>query len=283
MMKLSKNQIHEQIEDAESLPDLLLEAIDYLQLFYQKQSRPESQLQERLDEIYCEYRQSRTYWHTQDELIYGAKVAWRNSTHCTGRIFQEFLNVRDLRYLTTDEDIFAAIVDHIQQTTNSGEICSTISVFAPDTPGQLGIRIWNSQLIRCAGYRQANGSILGDPAQIKFTELCQHLGWQGQGSGFDLLPLVIQMPGQKPHWFELPLDIVMDVPIVPPQFDWFSELGLKWHILPAVSDWRLEIGGVSYSCAPFDVWHLSAEMGIQEMQDFRLKPNFFPQAIPLGR
>lgn len=111
--------------------------------------------------------------------------------------------MRDLRHLTTAEDIFAAIVEHIQQATNGGNIRSTISIFAPDSPGVPGIRIWNPQLIRYAGYRQANGSIVGDPAQAELTE-CQHFGWQGQGTQFDILPLIIQMPGQKPQLFEIP-------------------------------------------------------------------------------
>lgn len=99
---------------------------------------------------------------TEDELIYGAALAWRNSTRCIGRIFWESLRVRDLRHLTTAEDIFAAIVDHIQQATNGGNIRPTISIFAPDSPGVPGIRIWNPQLIRYAGYRQADGSIVGE-------------------------------------------------------------------------------------------------------------------------
>lgn len=256
-MELSPKQIRERIEDAESLPMLLLEASDYLRLFYQEQSLPEDRLQERLVEICRDYRRSRTYWQSEDELIYGAKVAWRNSTRCIGRIFWESLKVRDLRHLTTAEEIFAAIVEHILQATNGGNIRSTISIFAPDSPGQPGIRIWNPQLIRYAGYRQADNSVVGDPAQVELTELCQHLGWQGQGTQFDILPLIIQIPRQKPQWFELPKEVVMEVPITHPDYEWFAELDLKWHALPAVSDWRLEIGGISYSCAPFSDRFLS--------------------------
>lgn len=268
-MELDNKQIREQIAEAESLPFLLLEAIDYLRLFYQEQSLPEAQLQERLAEIYQNYRRSHTYWQTQDELIYGAKVAWRNSTRCIGRIFWESLIVRDLRHLTTAEGIFTAIVDHLQQATNGGNIRSTISIFAPNSPGQPGIRIWNPLLIRYAGYRQADGAIIGDPAQAELTELCQRLGWQGQGTAFDVLPLIIQMPGQKPQWFELPPEVVMEVPITHPEYGWFAELGLKWHALPAVSDWRLEIGGISYSCAPFNGWYMSAEIGARNFGDVK--------------
>ncbi len=258
-MELSSEQIREQMEDAESLPMLLLEAIGYLRLFYQEQSLPASQLQERLAEIYREYRGSRTYWQTEEELTYGAKVAWRNSSRCIDRIFWESLIVRDLRHLTRAAEIFDAIVEHLQLATNSRNIRSTISIFAPDLPGQSGIRIWNPLLICYAGYRQTDGTIIGDPAQTELTEICQQFGWQGQGTQFDVLPLIIQMPGQKPQWFELPPEAVMEVPIIHPEYDWFANLGLKWHALPAVSNWRLEIGGISYSCAPFSGWYRSAE------------------------
>ncbi|MEP0873643.1 nitric oxide synthase oxygenase [Trichocoleus desertorum AS-A10] len=266
-MKLNNNQTWEQVAKAESLPTLLLDAIDYLPLLYQEQSLPESQLQERLAEIYREYRRSHTYWQTEKELVYGAKVAWRNSTGCIGRIFWETFNVRDLRHLATAEEIFEAIVDHLYQATNGGNIRSTISIFAPVAPGQPGIRIWNSQLIRYAGYRQPDGSIIGDPEQAEFTELCHRFGWKGQGSPFDVLPLVIQMPGQRPQWFELPKAAVMEVPIVHPDYEWFAELGLKWHALPALANWRLEIGGISYSCAPFNGWYMSTEIGARNFGD----------------
>jgi nitric-oxide synthase, bacterial len=266
-MKLSNHQIREQIAEAESLPTLLLDAIEYLRLFYQEQSLPETQMQERLTEIYHDYQRSQTYWQTKDELVYGAKVAWRNSTRCIGRIFWETLNVRDLRHLTSAEEIFAAIVEHIDLSTNGGNIRSTISIFAPNASGQPGIRIWNAQLIRYAGYRQPDGSTIGDPDQAEFTELCQHLGWKGRGSRFDVLPLVIQIPGQKPQWFELPQAVVMEVPIVHPDYEWFAELELKWHALPAVSTWCLEIGGISYSCAPFSGWYMSAEIGARNLGD----------------
>ncbi len=257
-----------QFEQVE-LPTLLLEAIDYLRLFHQEQWLLESQLQKRLAEIHQDYRRSRTYWQTEEELAYGAKVAWRNSSRCIGRIFWESLTVRDLRHLTTAEEIFAAIVEHIQLATNGGNIRSTISVFAPDLPGQSGIRIWNPLLIRYAGYRQTDGTIVGDPDQVKLTKICQHFGWQGQGTPFDVLPLIIQMPGQKPQWFELPPDVVMEVPIAHPEYDWFAELGLKWHALPTISDWRLEIGGISYSAAPFNGWYMSAEIGARNFGDVK--------------
>lgn len=251
----------------EAWPTLLLEATDYLQLFYRERAQPESHVEARLAEVYQEYRRSRTYWQTPEELAYGAKVAWRNSANCIGRIFWQSLIVRDLRHLTTAREIFAALVEHIELATNNGSIRPHISIFAPQQPGKKGIRIWNPQLIRYAGYRQADGKVVGDPAQCEFTEICQHLGWTGRGTQFDVLPLIIQMPDRPPEWFEIPSKVILEVPLSHPDYPWFADLGLKWHALPAVSDWRLEIGGICYPTAPFSGWYMCTEIGARNLGD----------------
>lgn len=48
---------------------------------------------------------------------------------------------------------------------------STITVFRQRTDGQHDLRVWNSQLIRYAGYKLADGTIIGDPASVDFTEV----------------------------------------------------------------------------------------------------------------
>jgi nitric-oxide synthase, bacterial len=243
------------------------EAEDYLKLFCKEQNLSELSLWARLAEVKAELRHSDTYWQTTAELAYGAKVAWRNSVQCIGRIFWQSLTVRDMRHLSTADEIFAALVEHIQLATNGGSIRPTITIFAPNQ-GSQGIRIWNPLLIRYAGYRQPDGSIVGDPAQVEFTELLQRMGWAGgAGTPFDLLPLAIQMPGQRPQIFELPPEIVLEVPLTHPDYPWFAELGLKWHALPAVSNMRLEIGGISYSAAPFNGWYMGAEIGSRNLGD----------------
>lgn len=63
----------------EALPTLLLEATDYLQLFYREQHHLEPRIEARLAEVDREYRRSQTYTQTTAELSYGAKVAWRNT------------------------------------------------------------------------------------------------------------------------------------------------------------------------------------------------------------
>lgn len=265
-----------------TISPILSEAIDYLNLFHTEQQLSLTLIPERLQDIQREIQKTGTYWQTTEELTYGAKLAWRNSTRCIGRIFWQSLIVRDLRHLSSAAEIFAGIVEHIKLATNGGSLRSVISIFAPNQPEKPGIRIWNPLLIRYAGYQQTDDSILGDPAQVKFTQICERLGWSAPKTKtpFDILPLIIQMPGQKPELFELHPDIVLEVPISHPNYPWFAELGLKWHALPAVSDLCLEIGGISYSAAPFNGWYMGTEIGSRNFGDVK-RYNLLPKIAEL--
>ncbi|TRZ05229.1 hypothetical protein HGM15179_021878, partial [Zosterops borbonicus] len=48
---------------------------------------------------------------------------------------------------------------------------------------------------------------------------------------------------------------------------WFSELGLRWHALPAVSNLLLEIGGLEFPAAPFNGWYMGTEIGSRNLCD----------------
>jgi len=225
-------------------------------------------LLDRLRQVQDEIERTGTYEQSTDELAHGARVAWRNSTRCIGRLFWHALEVRDLRHLTTAEEVFDACVEHLRLATNHGRIRAMITVFAPQTPGKPGIRIWNPQLIRYAGYRQPDGRILGDPAHIHLTDYLLRLGWEaGERTPFDVLPLIIQTPGRHPQIFDLPRDAVLEVPIRHPTYSWFQTLGLKWHALPVISNMRLEIGGISYAAAPFNGWYMGTEIGARNFGD----------------
>ena len=75
-----------------------------------------------------------------------------------------------MRHLATEEEIFQSCAEHLRVAYNSGKIQPTITVFSPVVPGGVGIRIWNSQLIRYAGYSQGGGSVIGDPLNIALTD-----------------------------------------------------------------------------------------------------------------
>jgi nitric-oxide synthase, bacterial len=221
----------------------------------------------RWSQVRNQIRDGQSDYLAREELEYGAKVAWRNSTRCVGRLAWENLVVRDLRHLNTPELVFAALLDHIRLSTNCGRIVPMISVFAAGSFDKKRVRIWNRQLIGYAAYLETDGSILGDPINLSFTQRIEALGWKPSSRGrFDLLPIVIEMDGTV-RWFDLPADAVLEVSIRHPRYDWFELLDLKWFALPAVSGMRLEIGGVTFPSAPFSGWYVGSEIGARDLAD----------------
>ena len=248
-----------------SSSSILKEAREYLDVLHQERICSASSRQR---EIEGEIAARGTYHQTFEELEHGARIAWRNSTRCVGRKYWPSLAVRDCRHLESPEEMFAVLVDHIRLSTNGGTIRPMITVLAPQEPDRPGIRIWNEQLIRYAGYRQPDGSILGDPRQVELTEIARHLGWKReQRTPFDLLPVILQMPSGELRLFELPADAVLEVEISHPDHPWFAELGLKWHALPAISGMLLDIGGVRYTAAPFSGWYMLTEVAARNFAD----------------
>jgi nitric-oxide synthase len=222
---------------------------------------------QRWPQIESEIERTGRYWQTPEELAFGAKTAWRNSTRCIGRLHWQNLVIRDCRALSSAEEIFSALVDHIGLSTSRGAIVPMISIFAPKHGEEHPVRIWNRQLIEYAGHPQRDGSVLGDPLNAEFTEAVYRLGWTREQPGrFDLLPVVIETP-QELRCFDWPAGLILEVPIRHPHHSWFQELQLKWYALPAVSGMRLEIGGVSYPAAPFSGWYVGTEVGARDLAD----------------
>ena len=56
-------------------------------------------------------------------------------------------------------------------TSSRPRVSSAITVFPQRAPGRGDFRIWNTQLVRYAGYRQQDGSVRGDPANVEITEV----------------------------------------------------------------------------------------------------------------
>lgn len=240
------------------------DAIHFLQQFAQETGRCPLN---RLGEVLQALSTAGTYEMTAAELEFAAKIGWRNNTRCIGRLFWRGLTVRDLRHLRTEDEIFEALVDHLREATNGGKLRPMITVFAPRQPDEPGIRIWNNQLIRYAGYRQTSGTVIGDPANVELTQQLIALGWEAKGGQFDVLPLAIELPGRAPKLYEIPKDAVLEVPLTHPDYDWFADLGLKWHALPAISDMMLDAGGLQYTAVPFSGWYMCTEIGSRNLGD----------------
>jgi nitric-oxide synthase len=198
-----------------------------------------------------------------------ARLAWRNNARCIGRLFWESLHLFDERSAGSPNEVFEACVRHLEYASNGGRIRSAVTVFASADPGEIGIRLWNTQLIRYAGYCAADGSVLGDPDQVAFTARVMEMGWQPprDRSAFDVLPLVVDYPGHKLCWFDLPRHAVLEVPISHPEFRWFAELGLKWHAVPAVSDRVLVASSHRFTAAPFSGHYMGTEIASRNFGD----------------
>ncbi|MGJ8673145.1 nitric oxide synthase oxygenase [Rubritalea sp.] len=222
----------------------------------------------RYSEISSEIHSSGSYRMNQLELLWAAKLAWRNSEKCIGRLHWENIEIIDGQSAKSASDVFQLCVEHLRHSTNSGHIQPMMSFFPP-SKGREKVRIVNSQLIRYAGYKLTDGQILGDPSQTKITQLALDLGWRPSKAKtqFDTLPLIIQFPGEPLQFFEIPSDAVLEVPIRHRELEWFSDLELKWHALPAVSDRTLEVGGLCFTAAPFSGFYMGTEIGARNFGD----------------
>jgi nitric-oxide synthase, bacterial len=243
-------------------------ALEFLTQFH-TETQPSVPLARRIRQIRDEIDATGTYAHTEEELTFGARLAWRNAARCIGRLYWKSLHVRDRRHVSTPAEIAAECVEHLRVANRDGRIRSTITVFAPDRPGAPGPRIHNDQLVRYAGHRMPSGDVRGDGKYTAFTDRAVALGWQRPDppGRFDVLPLLISDGDGDPEVFDIPPDAVLEVPLSHPDHDWFAELRLRWHAVPAISNMPLEIGGVTYPAAPFNGWYLGTEIGARNLVD----------------
>lgn len=207
------------------------------------------------------------YEHTVEELEVGSQLAWRNHARCVGRKHWRTLKLIDARHATTADEIAEACWEHLRVATNGGALRSVITVGPLPLADGREYKIVSPQLIRYAGYRHADGTVTGDPAQVGITEAVTKMGWRGAGTPFDVLPLLVSTPDETLRWYEIPSELVLEVEIEHPDYAWFADLGLKWHAVPAVSNMHFSVGGLTYPLAPFSGWYVSTEVGARNLSD----------------
>ncbi|WP_270606096.1 nitric oxide synthase oxygenase [Bacillus mobilis] len=244
---------------------LIEEASQFITICY-KELNKEQFIEERVKEIQVEIEKTGTYEHTFEELVHGSRMAWRNSNRCIGRLFWSKMHILDAREVNDENGVYNALIHHIKYATNDGKVKPTITIFKQYQSEENNIRIYNHQLIRYAGYKTEMG-VIGDSHSTVFTNFCQELGWQGEGTNFDVLPLVFSVDGKEPVYKEIPKKEVKEVPIEHPEYP-ISSLGVKWYGVPMISDMRLEIGGISYTAAPFNGWYMGTEIGARNLADY---------------
>lgn len=143
--------------------------------------------------------------------------------------------------------------------------------------------VWNQQLLAFAGYRQPDGSILGDPINVSLTDAIISIGWKPplMRTRWDLLPLVTMMDGDEPYITPIPEDMFPLVQIRHPRKEYslsFEKLGLRWVPAPALSQLGFDIGGVQYTASPFIGWFMDAEIGVRDLAD-SFRYNVLPSVV----
>jgi nitric-oxide synthase len=248
--------------------DPLQEAMDFLELCEEELGWDEGKHSQRCAEARSKIEAGEPWEPSFEELKHGARVAWRNNARCIGRLFWNSLKVRDQRELEDPDEVAEDLREHIRQASNGGRIQPLVTVYAPSDAQGARLRIWNHQLFGYAGYGlQEDGRYLGDPKNEEFTRLAQDLGWQGEGTDFDLLPWIIQKRGEAPRLYAPPEDLCLQVPLRHPGLEWFGELGLKWYAVPILSDMNLRLGGLDFRAAPFNGWYMGTEIGSRDLGD----------------
>ena len=253
-----------------SLETELYQAKDFLAQYYRdRHNHEEPKLAHgvREREVLEQLQRTGTYHLTEDELVWGARTAWRNAPRCPARVVWKNLRVFDKRHVEDAEGMFKAICDHLAYSNNGGNIRPAITVFRQREPGKADTRVWNNMLCQFAGYEQEDGSIIGDPAAVGITKFVQRLGWKSKGTQWDFLPLLLSGVEGQPKYFDLPEELCMRVPIEHPTNEAITDMQLQWFGLPGVSGMMLECGGLQFTGAPFAGWYQGTEVASRDFLD----------------
>eukprot|EP01035_Chromulina_nebulosa_P027793 gene27793-36595_t len=248
---------------------LLREAFEYQVLFHRENSSPPGIMEARFKEIESSIHSVGTYELTLDDLQYGARVAWRNAQKCANRSKWKELSVIDLRNVCTNQEAFRGILDLLEKSLTSMATITSMAVFRQRLPGETqGPRIWNSMLLRFAGYEgmgsEVTGGILGDPVDANFTKmLIDRFGWipPSPRTAYDPLPLLLQIKEKEaPELFQIPSSYIPYVHIRHSNYPQLDILGLKWFPVPVVSGLEFHVGGLFFTAVPFVGWFADYEV-----------------------
>ena len=209
-----------------------------------------------------------------------------HALYVVSRIAWNTLVVRDRRHCKQPNEIFREVSEHLKMATDGTNIQSVMTVFRPQKYNEIfGMRFWSSQFVRYAGYIDDNstGQVLGDPANTAFTSYLIEQGlWKPpvQRSAFDVLPLVLKLPGNSiPFVYELAKNVTHEVCLEHPKFPKVKALKYKWAAVPAISNFKMTLGGITYAAAPFNGWFVSIEVARNLLERYEAT---MPLAIAMG-
>jgi len=243
---------------------LLRKAIKWSEQVAHELEWDEGYLTKRKLDIETEIRSTGSYTHTEEEIIHGSRVAWRNTAKCVGRIAWNTMLVRDRRHITDLDHMFSECLEHQRLATADGSLKAVMTVFKPRQPGvRLGTRFWSQQLVRFAAYELADGTTIGDKANLDYTKECIDFGWTPPEpkTEYDVLPIVIEdTQAGVIKMFEVPKEYHKVTMFEHPKYPEFAKLGLRWCVVPTITCFTLNLGGLQYTCCPFNGWFMETEI-----------------------
>ncbi|KAB5569971.1 nitric oxide synthase [Coniochaeta sp. 2T2.1] len=218
------------------------------------------------------------------EIEHGVKLCWKHSKRCIMRSEYESIKVVDFRHIKKSKEMAEALVEGLVGAHNQGDITVTAFIFPPRQAGKTGPMIWNDNLLSYAGYRQPDGTILGNASTVALTEAMIHLGWKPPKlkTRWDLLPIVTMAEDNSPYIQPIPEDLFPSVEIIHPREQYalpFQKLGLRWTCAAALSRMGFDIGGVQYTVAPFTGYWMDAEVAVRNLTDEHGSYNFLPSVV----
>ena len=252
-----------------SLGERIEEARAFIARHYREEPPGDgSSCAKRQAEVVAELRRTGTYRHTEEELAFGARVAWRNHARCIGRSLWGSLTVLDFRDTKDPDQIAERTFDHMRKADRDGKVKSIISIFAPAGAEACPCFIENEQVVQYAGH-VVGTTVMGDRRNIEFTRIARMLGWRppNDPTPFDVLPLIIRDTHGNRRLYDVPREIVREIAIRHPDYPGFDELDLRWYAVPCVSGMILTIGGIDYPCAPFNGFYMATEIASRNFVD----------------
>jgi len=167
--------------------DLLAEAERFVALFHAENPEAGSPA-ERMRQVRREIKSGGTYRHTTAELSFAARVAWRNSARCIGRLYWRSLRVRDRRDMSTAAQIAAESFAHLRAATNGGRIRPLITV-------SLGLRWYAVPVI--SDMELEAGGICYPAAPFNGWYMCTEIGSRdlGDAARYNQLPAIANLMG----------------------------------------------------------------------------------------
>ena len=81
-------------------------------------------------------------------------------------VFWRALQVRDMRHLRTEEEVFEALMEHLRLGTNGGRIRAVVSIFARE-----GVTILNEQIVRYAAEAGMDLIVMGTQGRTGMERL----------------------------------------------------------------------------------------------------------------